>query len=36
MLEMEQFKNRHIGLTTADKKIMLEALGITSLEELID
>jgi glycine dehydrogenase len=36
MLKMEQFKNRHIGLSEADKKIMLKSLGIQSIEELID
>ncbi len=36
MLKMEQFKNRHIGLSEADKKVMLKSLGIKSVEELID
>lgn len=35
MIKMEQFKNRHIGINEADKKKMLETLGLTSIEELI-
>ena len=36
MLKMEQFKNRHVGLTEADKQIMLNSIGLNSVEELID
>lgn len=36
MLKIEQFKNRHIGLSETDKKIMLKSLGVDSVEELID
>ena len=32
---MEQFKNRHIGINEADQKIMLETIGLSSIEELI-
>ncbi len=35
-MEMEHFKSRHIGLTTEDQKIMLEAIGVSTLDELID
>src|SRR5690606_19147094 len=33
---MEHFKNRHIGISEADKHVMLEILGVKSIEELID
>lgn len=33
---MEQFKYRHIGISEADKKVMLETLGVNSMEELIE
>ena len=32
---MEQFKNRHIGINEADQQIMLETIGLSSIEELI-
>ncbi|MGI6074113.1 MAG: aminomethyl-transferring glycine dehydrogenase [Fermentimonas sp.] len=32
---MEQFKDRHIGINEDDKKVMLEAIGVNSVEELI-
>ncbi|HBG59092.1 aminomethyl-transferring glycine dehydrogenase [Proteiniphilum sp. UBA1028] len=35
-MKMEQFKNRHVGLSEAEKKMMLESLGVNSMEELID
>ncbi|NLY24393.1 MAG: aminomethyl-transferring glycine dehydrogenase [Bacteroidales bacterium] len=35
-MEMEQFKNRHIGISEADKQKMLEALGMSGINELID
>ena len=33
---MEQFKQRHIGITEADKQKMLESIGLTSIDELIN
>ena len=36
MIKMEQFKTRHIGITEADKKGMLEAINLSSMDELID
>ncbi len=36
MLKMEQFKNRHVGLTEAEKQIMLTTIGVNSVEELVD
>ncbi len=36
MMEMEQFKNRHIGINEADKKKMLGVIGLSSMEELIN
>ena len=36
MIEMEQFKNGHIGINDDDKKKMLETLGLNSIDELID
>src|SRR5690554_5836740 len=36
MIEMEQFKNRHIGINDDDKQKMLETLGLNSIDELID
>ena len=33
---MEHFKYRHIGINDADKKKMLEALGLNSMDELIN
>lgn len=36
MVTMEHFKNRHIGISEADKHVMLEILGVKSIEELID
>jgi glycine dehydrogenase len=35
MIEMEQFKNRHIGINDDDKQKMLETLGLNSIDELI-
>ncbi len=32
---MEQFKNRHIGISEADKQIMLKAIGLSGIDELI-
>ena len=29
-------KNRHIGLTEADQKKMLQAIGAASMEQLLD
>ena len=34
-MEKEQFKNRHIGISEADKQKMLEAIGLSSINELI-
>ncbi len=36
MIKMEQFKNRHIGIAEADKQKMLEAIDLSSMDELID
>lgn len=36
MIKMEQFKNRHIGITEADKQKMLETINLSSMDELID
>ena len=36
MIKMEQFKNRHIGITEADKQSMLESIALSSMEELVD
>ncbi|HOO94448.1 MAG TPA: aminomethyl-transferring glycine dehydrogenase [Proteiniphilum sp.] len=33
---MEHFKYRHIGISEADKKVMLETLGVNSVDELIE
>ncbi len=33
---MEHFKTRHIGLKEADEQKMLEAIGVASMDELID
>ncbi|WP_161947592.1 aminomethyl-transferring glycine dehydrogenase [Proteiniphilum saccharofermentans] len=35
-MKMEQFKNRHIGIAEADKQKMLEAIDLSSMDELID
>lgn len=35
MIKMEQFKNRHIGISEADKQKMLEAIDLQSMDELI-
>lgn len=35
MMEMEHFKNRHIGINEADKQKMLEAIGLSGIDELI-
>lgn len=35
-MEMEQFKTRHIGINEADKQKMLEVIGVSSIDELID
>ncbi len=34
-MEMEHFKSRHIGITAEEQKVMLEAIGVSSLDELI-
>ncbi|MBK5194784.1 MAG: glycine dehydrogenase (aminomethyl-transferring), partial [Proteiniphilum sp.] len=34
-MDKEQFKNRHIGISEADKQKMLEAIGLSSINELI-
>ncbi|MCE5206472.1 MAG: aminomethyl-transferring glycine dehydrogenase [Porphyromonadaceae bacterium] len=36
MLKMEQFKNRHVGISESEKEMMLKSLGINSVEELIN
>jgi len=35
MIEMEQFKSRHIGINESDKQKMLESIGLNIMEELI-
>ncbi len=35
-MEMEHFKSRHIGISAEEQQIMLDAIGVTSLDELID
>lgn len=35
-MKTEQFKNRHIGVSEADQKVMLSKIGVASLNELID
>ena len=35
-MEMEKFYTRHIGTNEADRKKMLESLGVSSMDELID
>src|SRR5690554_1538351 len=35
MIEMEQFKSRHIGINESDKQKMLESIGLNTMEELI-
>ena len=35
-MEMEHFKSRHIGISADEQKIMLDALGVATLDELID
>lgn len=35
-MEMEQFKNRHIGINESDKQKMLATIGVSSIDELID
>jgi len=35
MMEMEHFKNRHIGINEADKQKMLETIGLSGIDELI-
>ena len=35
-MEMEHFKSRHIGINAEDQQTMLETIGVSSLDELID
>lgn len=35
IMKMEQFKNRHIGISESDKQKMLETIGLSSINELI-
>ena len=35
-MEMEHFKSRHIGISAEEQQIMLDALGVATLDELID
>ncbi len=35
-MKIEQFKNRHIGINEADQQKMLEAIGVSTLDELIN
>ena len=32
-MEMEHFKSRHIGISAEEQQIMLEALGVATLDE---
>ncbi|MDR1744102.1 MAG: aminomethyl-transferring glycine dehydrogenase [Dysgonamonadaceae bacterium] len=34
-MKIEQFKNRHIGVNEEDMRVMLDVLGLTSMDELI-
>lgn len=36
MIKMDQFKNRHIGINEEDKIKMLDKLGLSSIDELIN
>ncbi len=36
MIEMEQFKDRHIGINENEKQKMLETIGLSSIDELIE
>ncbi len=36
MIGMEQFKDRHIGINEIDKQKMLETIGLSSMDELIN
>ena len=35
-MEMEHFKSRHIGISAEEQQVMLEAIGVSTLDELID
>ncbi|MDD3788620.1 MAG: glycine dehydrogenase (aminomethyl-transferring), partial [Petrimonas sp.] len=35
-MKMEQFKTRHIGINETDQQKMLEAIGVSDIDELID
>ena len=35
-MKMEHFKSRHIGITAEEQKIMLDAIGVSTLDELIE
>ena len=35
-MKMEHFKHRHIGINDADKKKMLESIGLSTIDELIN
>lgn len=36
MMKTEQFKDRHIGISETDKQKMLESIGLSSIDELIE
>ena len=35
-MEMEHFKSRHIGISAEEQQVMLETIGVSTLDELID
>ena len=35
-MESEKFQNRHIGINECDEKLMLDKIGVSSLDELIN
>ncbi len=35
-MKSERFQHRHIGISTEEEKVMLEKIGVRSLDELID
>lgn len=35
-MQMEQFKTRHIGISESDRQKMLEVIGLSDIDELID
>lgn len=35
-MDMEHFKSRHIGISAEEEKLMLDTIGVSTLDELID